>query len=62
MAIDVYLQLEGIKGESVDSEHVGWIEVDSAIGASRSPKAQPHLRRVAIQPNAVNTALSPLAS
>lgn len=30
MAIDVYLQIEGIKGESADSAHIGWIEVDSA--------------------------------
>ena len=26
MAIDVYLQIEGIKGESQDSAHHGWIE------------------------------------
>lgn len=26
MAIDVYLQIEGIKGESQDSAHQGWIE------------------------------------
>jgi type VI secretion system secreted protein Hcp len=26
MAIDVYLQLEGINGESSDSKHQGWIE------------------------------------
>ena len=26
MAIDVYLQIEGIKGESHDSAHQGWIE------------------------------------
>ena len=30
MAIDVYLQIEGIKGESADSKHQGWIEVSSA--------------------------------
>lgn len=30
MAIDVYLQIEGIKGESQDSAHQGWIEVNSA--------------------------------
>lgn len=29
MAIDVYLQIEGIKGESADSAHVGWIEIES---------------------------------
>lgn len=26
MAIDVYLQIDGIKGESTDSEHKDWIE------------------------------------
>ena len=29
MAIDVYLQIEGIKGESADSAHQGWIELTS---------------------------------
>lgn len=29
MAIDVYLQIEGIKGESQDSAHQGWIELSS---------------------------------
>jgi type VI secretion system secreted protein Hcp len=27
MAIDVYLQIEGIKRESQDDKHKGWIEV-----------------------------------
>lgn len=26
MAIDVYLQIDGIKGESMDSSHQAWIE------------------------------------
>ena len=30
MAIDVYLQIDGIKGESQDSAHKCWIEVSSA--------------------------------
>lgn len=30
MAIDVYLQVDGIKGESTDSTHQGWIEVSQA--------------------------------
>lgn len=30
MAVDVYLQIEGIKGESADSAHPGWIEITSA--------------------------------
>jgi type VI secretion system secreted protein Hcp len=27
MAVDAYLQIEGIKGESADSKHQGWIEI-----------------------------------
>ncbi len=30
MAGDAYLQIDGIKGESADSGHPGWIEVSSA--------------------------------
>jgi len=30
MAIDAYLQIDGIKGESQDSTHQGWIELTSA--------------------------------
>lgn len=30
MAIDAYLQIEGIKGESADSAHQSWIEIASA--------------------------------
>lgn len=30
MAVDIYLSIEGIKGESSDSGHVGWIELTSA--------------------------------
>jgi type VI secretion system secreted protein Hcp len=30
MAIDAYLQIDGIKGESQDSAHQGWIELTSA--------------------------------
>ncbi|MES2741151.1 MAG: type VI secretion system tube protein Hcp [Pseudomonadota bacterium] len=30
MALDVYLQIEGIRGESTDSAHQGWIELASA--------------------------------
>ncbi|WP_442784145.1 type VI secretion system tube protein Hcp, partial [Collimonas fungivorans] len=29
MAIDVYLQIDGIKGESTDSAHKDWIECKS---------------------------------
>lgn len=30
MASDVYLQIEGIKGESADGRHKDWIECQSA--------------------------------
>ncbi|MET3133586.1 type VI secretion system secreted protein Hcp [Oxalobacteraceae bacterium GrIS 1.11] len=30
MALDTYLQIDGIKGESTDSAHQGWIELSSA--------------------------------
>jgi type VI secretion system secreted protein Hcp len=39
MAIDVYLQIDGIKGESTDAAHVGWIEVTSAQMGVRQPKS-----------------------
>lgn len=39
MAIDVYRQIEGIKGESADSAHIGWIEVDSANWGVTQPKS-----------------------
>lgn len=34
MATDVYLQIDGIKGESQDSAHQGWIEVTAAMGCN----------------------------
>jgi type VI secretion system secreted protein Hcp len=39
MAIDAYLQLDGIKGESADGEHVGWIECESVNWMIRQPKS-----------------------
>ena len=39
MAIDVYLQIEGIKGESADSSHQGWIELTSAQWGVLQPKS-----------------------
>jgi len=39
MAIDVYLQIDGIKGESQDSGHQGWIEVSSASMGVKQPKS-----------------------
>lgn len=39
MAIDVYLQIDGIKGESADSSHQGWIEIRSAQWGVAQPKS-----------------------
>lgn len=39
MAIDVYLHIDGIKGESADSSHQGWIEVTSAHWGVSQPKS-----------------------
>ncbi|MYN47138.1 type VI secretion system tube protein Hcp [Pseudoduganella sp. FT93W] len=39
MAIDVYLQIEGIKGESTDAVHSGWIECTSAQWGVMQPKS-----------------------
>jgi type VI secretion system secreted protein Hcp len=39
MAIDVYLQLDGIKGESADEVHKGWIECSTVNWALSQPKS-----------------------
>jgi type VI secretion system secreted protein Hcp len=39
MAIDVYLQIDGIRGESQDSNHNGWIECTSAQWGVLQPKS-----------------------
>jgi len=39
MAIDVYLQIDGIKGESTDSTHHGWIEITTAQLGVAQPKS-----------------------
>jgi type VI secretion system secreted protein Hcp len=39
MAIDVYLQIDGIKGESQDSKHQGWIECQSVHWGILQPKS-----------------------
>jgi type VI secretion system secreted protein Hcp len=39
VAIDVYLSLEGIKGESTDEGHKGWIECQSVHWAISQPKS-----------------------
>lgn len=39
MAIDVYLQIEGIKGESADERHKDWIECTSAVWSVTQPRS-----------------------
>lgn len=39
MATDVYLSLEGIKGESTDSAHVGWMECVSVEWGVMQPRS-----------------------
>ena len=39
MAIDVYLQIDGIKGESTDAEHKDWIECTSVIWSVIQPRS-----------------------
>lgn len=39
MANDVYLQIDGIKGESADGGHVGWIEVSHVSWSVHQPRA-----------------------
>lgn len=39
MAIDVYLHIDGIKGESADANHQGWIEVSSAHLGVNQPRS-----------------------
>ena len=41
MAIDVYLHIDGIKGESADSTHQGWIEVSQAQWGVMQPVSAP---------------------
>ena len=39
MAIDVYLHIDGIKGESADSQHKDWIECQSVSWSVTQPKS-----------------------
>ena len=39
MAIDVYLQIDGIKGESTDDKHKDWIECKSVAWSVAQPKS-----------------------
>jgi type VI secretion system secreted protein Hcp len=39
MAIDVYLQIDGIKGESTDDKHKDWIECTSVSWGVKQPRS-----------------------
>jgi type VI secretion system secreted protein Hcp len=39
MAIDVYLQLDGVKGESMDDKHKDWIECQSVHWGITQPRS-----------------------
>jgi type VI secretion system secreted protein Hcp len=39
MAVDLYLQLDGIKGESTDAQHKDWIECERASWLVTQPKS-----------------------
>jgi type VI secretion system secreted protein Hcp len=39
MAIDVYLQIDGIKGESMDDKHKDWIECTSVAWGVSQPRS-----------------------
>lgn len=39
MAIDVYLQIDGIKGESADDKHKDWLECSSVTWGIHQPKS-----------------------
>lgn len=39
MAVDVYLQIDGIKGESADAEHLNWMELTSVHMGVIQPKS-----------------------
>lgn len=38
MAIDVYLRMDGISGESQDEQHKGWIEATSVHWSTQQPR------------------------
>jgi type VI secretion system secreted protein Hcp len=39
MAVDAYLQIDGIKGESADANHIGWIELSNASWGVKQPRS-----------------------
>ena len=62
MAIDVYLQIDGIKGESQDDKHKDWIECESVNWAFTNPAAQRCRQAVAIRQSASKSKKSLSAS
>jgi type VI secretion system secreted protein Hcp len=40
MAVDAYLQIDGVKGESTDERHKEWIEVSNVFYAVNQPRAE----------------------
>lgn len=56
MALDVYLQIDGIKGESTDTDHKDWIELTSAQWGVVQPAAERHPRAADSPRNAASTA------
>ena len=40
MAVDAYLQIDSIKGESTDERHRDWLEVSNVIYAVNQPRAE----------------------
>ena len=55
MAIDVYLQIDGIKGESSDSAHQGWIEISSAHMGVTQPRSATASRSFSHRTNMTTT-------
>lgn len=39
MAVDAYLYIEGVKGESTDSKHAGWVECLSVHWGATQPRS-----------------------
>src|SRR5690242_11420691 len=39
MAADAYLFIDGVKGESTDSNHAGWIEITNASWGVKQPRS-----------------------
>lgn len=41
MALDAYILIEGVEGESTDAQHKGWIEMQSFGNGHRQPVSRP---------------------